>query len=112
MPLIASIDSELAHQGLALLGLVLRDTSHDPEAVGVGLGGLQRVVDAVALPGRRHDDHAVDTGLVHQPQALLVEEGLLAVAVETDPLTRARDPGAVGRLLFPDMYLRIDDEHL
>jgi hypothetical protein len=101
----------LQHRG-ALFGLVLRDAGHDAEAVRVRLAGLQGVVDAVALPGRRQDQRPVDAGLVHQLQGLLVREGVLAVAVEADALPRARDPGAVRGLFLPDVDLRVDDEHV
>src|SRR5487761_194107 len=101
----------VAHHRFGLFGLVLRHASHDSEAVGVLLAGFQRVIDAVTFPRRRHDQHAADTGLVHQLQALLVGESLLAMAVEFHARARARQPGAVRSFFLPDVDLRIDNEH-
>src|SRR5579859_5282486 len=46
--------------GSAFGRLVLRDPGHDPEPPGVRLAGVKGVVDAVAFPGRREDQRAVD----------------------------------------------------
>src|SRR5262249_1907395 len=84
---------------------------HDAEPIWMLLAGLERVVDAVAFPRRRHDDHAIDTGRVHHLQAFLIAERLGAVAVLLHALARAGDPRPVRRFVLPDVDLRVDEEH-
>jgi hypothetical protein len=61
------------------------------------------VIVAVALPGRGHDDDAIDAGLVHHRHELLDGERLGQLG------HTARHPGAVGGFRLPDMHLRVDD---
>ena len=102
---------EVAHHRGALGRLVLRNAGHHAEPVRVRLARLERVVGAVALPGQREDQRAVDPGLVHQGHAFLIGEGRLAVPVQPHALPGALDPGTVGGLFFPDVHLGVNDEH-
>ena len=88
------------------LRILERDAAHDGEAVGIALGRLQRIVVAVARPGRRHDDGAVDAGFVHHRHELLDGERLRKLGLG------AGHPGPVRRFRLPQMDLRIDDRSL
>ena len=74
------------------------------EAVGMALRGIDGEVVAIALPRRRHDDDAVDAGLVHLGQELFLAERR---AVRLG----ARRPRAFGRVGGPDMDLCVEDLH-
>src|SRR5262249_25212672 len=49
----------------ARLGILQRDAAHDAEAGWIALHRLERIVVAVARPGRRDDHGAIHAGLVH-----------------------------------------------
>ena len=61
--------------------------------------GLEAVVVAVAGPGRRHDDGAIDAGLVHQRHQLLDGERLRQLCHPPG------NPGPVRRFRLPQMHL-------
>jgi hypothetical protein len=88
------------------LRVLQRDTAHDRDAIGMPLGSLDAVVVAVARPGRRHDDGAIDAGLVHQRHQLLDGERLGHLRFH------AGHPRPVRRLRLPQMDLRVDDQAL
>jgi hypothetical protein len=82
-----------------------RNAAHDSEAVGITLGGFERIVVAV-VQARRHDDDAVDASLVHHWQRALDGEWFRQLRPDT------RIPGPVRRTCFPEMHLGVDDRAL
>src|SRR6516164_7949345 len=81
------------------------DAAHDSEAVGITLGGFQRIVIAV-IQARRHDDDAVDASLVHHWQRALDGEWFRQLWFGT------WIPGPIRRMCFPEMHLGVDDRAL
>jgi hypothetical protein len=66
-------EAQAEHAGLtlpsvedrAILGMLDREPAHHREAIGVTARGVDRQLVAIALPRRRHDDHARDARGVH-----------------------------------------------
>src|SRR5215831_1721952 len=85
------------------LWVLKRDLAHDAETGRMAQYRFDGIVVAVAWPGRRDDDSAVDAGLVHH--------GDRALDREWDWQLRLRpgNPFPVVRLRLPQMDLRIDD---
>ena len=81
------------------------NAAHDSEAVGITLGGFERIVVAV-VQARRHDDDAVDASLVHHWQRALDGEWFRQLRPGT------WIPGPVRRICFPEMHLGVDDRAL
>ena len=48
--------------------------AHDGEALRVRLRGGKRDIVAVALPARRHDDHAINAGGIHRREHFILAE--------------------------------------
>src|SRR5215468_9380561 len=82
-----------------------RNAAHDSEAVGITLGGLERIVVTV-VQARRHDDYALDASFVHHWQRALDGEWFRQLRPDT------RIPGPVRRTCFPEMHLGVDDRAL
>ena len=85
------------------LGILQRQLAHDAEAPGIAPRRLERIVVAVARPGRRHDDDAIDAGFIHHRHQPLDGERLRQLRLE------ARHPFPVLGLRLPEVDLRIDD---
>ena len=81
-----------------------RNAAHDSEAIGITLGGFERIVVAV-VQARRHDDDAVDTSLVHHWQRALDGEWFrqlrLGTWIQPSPAN-----------LVSQMHLGVDDRAL
>ncbi len=90
---------------LATFGLVEGNPPHDGKAPGVFGSSLQGVVDAVALPGRRDQDGAIDARLRHHRAQLLVPDRRFQMRLAPRLPRPVRSGGA------PDMYAGIRDDH-
>jgi hypothetical protein len=101
-PAISGLLAPSRQQG-GRLRILQRNFAHDAKAGGIAPRGFERIVVAVARPGRRHDHDPVDAGFVHHRHQPLDGEGLRQLRGE------ARNPLPVLRLRLPEMNLRIDD---
>jgi len=106
--------ADAQHAGLILPGAeqVLRfrivepQAAHHRKTMRPFLRRLHRVFVAIAFPGRRHDDDAVDTGFVHASQELVVREQPRNVRLPD----AVGGPGTLGRVRKPDVDLRVHDD--
>ena len=86
------------------LRIVQRNTAHDCEAPGIAPYCLLRIVEPGPFKRRRDDDDAIHARFVHHRHQALDGERF-------GQLRRgARHPGAIGRVRFPEVDLRIDDQ--
>jgi hypothetical protein len=67
---------------------------------------LHRIFVVIALPGRRHDDDAVDTGLLHARREFVVGERPRDVRLPD----AVGGPGTLRSVREPEMDLRVDDD--
>ncbi|MDI1287726.1 MAG: hypothetical protein PSV46_25300 [Reyranella sp.] len=81
------------------------EAAHDGEAIRMLGGGFEGNVVAVAFPRRRHQDHAVDTGLVHFGQQFILAEWRPVRLGAGGPRTLRRVGG-------PDVNLCVDDHQV
>ena len=108
-------DADAEHAGLLLpvrqargvRRIAMVEPAHHREAVGPASRRVERQVVALALPGRRHDDRAVDAGLIHAEDQRVGRQRLRAVLAPE----AVRRPRPRRRTVRPDMDLRVDDEH-
>ena len=68
-------------------------------------GGKTEIV-AIAFERWRNEDRAVDAGLVHQTQHFV-----LGVGDRPMRALRPQNPGPLGRVLSPNVNLRVDDDN-
>ncbi len=87
------------------LRILQRDAAHDREAAGIAPDGFQRIAVYV-VEGRRHEDDAIHAGRVHQRNHALDSERFGQLR------SRARVPGVVRTIRFPQVHLRVDDHAL
>ena len=80
-------------------------SAHDGKAVGMKLRRFQRQIIAFTFPAWRHDDHAINTGVVHRAQQFVLTQRYRAVRGV------AFGPRAFRCVSAPDMYLRISNHH-
>src|SRR5512138_2742013 len=73
--------------------------SHHGEALGPLLRRLHGVFVAIALPGLRHDDDAVDAGLIHARDQLIIGEWSWNMRLSDAVIW----PRPLGRMRFPDV---------
>jgi hypothetical protein len=106
--------ADAQHAGLILPGreqvlrfrIVEPQAAHQRKAMRPFLRRLHRIFVVIALPRRRHDDDAVDAGLVHARQEFVVGERPRNVRL---PDT-VGGPGTIGRVHLPDVDLCVDDD--
>ncbi len=83
---------------VAAVRVVEIEPAHDAEAIGIFPHRLHRQLVRIPVPQHRVDQRAVDAGFIHRGDRLRRRVWLLAV--------RRR-----WRALFPEMDLRVDDQH-
>ena len=87
--------------------IVERHFSHDGETIRVFLRGLERVVVAIAFPGRRHEDDAIDPGGFHLLKQTIVGQRNRPVG----PRSVFRDIRSLRGFRRPDVHLCVNDGH-
>ena len=113
IPLVMESEPHPQHARLVLPGfehpppfrLLDGNAPHDGKAPGVFGSGLQGIVDALALPRRRHQDRTIDAGLRHHRTQLFVPDRGLQMGL-APRLPRPIRPGGA-----PDVYAGIRDDH-
>ena len=75
------------------------EAPHDCKTVGVFFDGFGGEVVAIAFPGWRHDDDAVNAGAIHVLEQLFMAERDFALRM------RASGPGPFRCIGAPDVYL-------
>ena len=106
--------ADAQHAGLILPGgeqvfrfrIVEPQPPHHRKTLRPFLRRRHRVFVVITLPGRRHDDDAVDTGLVHASQQLVIREWPWDVRLSD----AVGWPRALGAIREPDVDLRVDDD--
>src|SRR6185312_5483408 len=91
---------------LAQVRRIRVDAAHHGEALRMRARRGDGEVVAVALPGRRNDDGAVDPAFVHPAEHLFGAHRGRALRMGM----AARPPRPPGRVRAPDVDLRIDDD--
>ena len=91
-------------EAFGLLRVVEINARHGGEATGKSACGLEAVIISPAFKGRRYDDNAIDIALRDDGRDALDRHGLGQLRL------RAGRPGAVWRVGFPQVNLRIDDQ--